>query len=491
MIPLLTRDEVRALDARAIEGGVAGLVLMENAGRGAAEAILTRFAGALDHVVCVGGPGQNGGDAWVIARHLACAGVDVRGVLVGDATKVRGDARPNLDALAHVGVPWIACAANEVSLEGATLLVDGLFGTGLDRPIEGALAELVRRLDAHPAPVVALDLPSGIDASTGAVLGVAPHAALTVTFAAHKRGLWQYPARRHVGEVVLASIGVPAPTASRAELVEDADVATLLKRRDADSHKGRAGHVLVIAGAPGKTGAALLAGHGALRGGTGLVTIGTRAPDALDAKVVELMSTLVDGEEAARDAMRGKHAAVLGPGLGLDDSTRSWVGALAISAPLPMALDADALTALAGELATLQAAPPRVLTPHPAEAARLLGIATEVVQHDRYAAATTLATQSGQVAILKGAGSVIAAPDGRLRVVSAGTPALGVAGTGDVLAGLVGALLAEGLDAFDAAWAAAHLHARAGELAAGGRDRGLLAREVADALPTALETLRG
>lgn len=490
MIPLLTREAVRALDADAIEGGVAGLVLMENAGHRAAEAIRTRFTDSLGAVLCLGGSGQNGGDAWVVARHLASAGVRVRAVLVGSTEKVGGDARPNLEALAHVGVPFVACDAHEVSLAGATLVVDGLFGTGLDRPIEGALASLIERIDAHGAPLVALDLPSGVDANTGAVLGVAPHAALTVTFAAHKRGLWQYPARRHVGEVVLASIGVPAPRSADAMLVEDDDVATLLKRREADSHKGSAGHVLVLAGAPGKTGAALLAGHGALRGGAGLVTIGTRAPDALDAKLVELMSAQVDGEDAARDAMRGKDAVVLGPGLGLDDATRTWLRALAVQAPLPMVLDADALTAFTGGLAMLQSAPTRVLTPHPAEAARLLGVTTEAVQRDRYAAAAALAARSQQVAMVKGAGSVIAAPDGRLRVISAGTPALGVAGTGDVLAGLVGALLAEGHDAFDAAWAAAHLHARAGELAAGGRDRGLLAREVADALPASLETLR-
>lgn len=490
MIPLLTRDEARALDAQAIAGGVAGLVLMENAGRGAADVIRSRFPNALGHVLCLGGPGQNGGDAWVVARHLACAGVNVRAVLVGDPTKVRGDARPNLDALAHVGVPLLSRAPDEVSLDGVTLIVDGLFGTGLDRPIEGALAGLVRRMDIHPAPIVALDLPSGVDASTGAILGVAPHAALTITFAAHKRGLWQYPARAHVGELVLASIGVPPPREATAMLVEDHDVAKLLTRRAADSHKGRAGHVLVIAGAPGKTGAALLAGHGALRGGAGLVTIGSLAPDALDAKVIELMSARVHDVGSALAALDRKDAAVLGPGLGLDHDARALAIGFAQRAPVPVAIDADALTALADDVSCLRDVPPRVLTPHPAEAARLLHTTTEAVQQDRYASARAIAERSGQVVILKGAGTVIASPDGRARVISAGTPALGVSGTGDVLAGLVAALLAEGHDAFDAAWAAAHLHARAGEHAANGRDRGLLARELADALPTTLESLR-
>lgn len=489
MIPLLTREEVRALDARAIAGGVAGLVLMENAGRGAADAILTRID-ANARVLCFGGPGQNGGDAWVVARHLACAGIAVRAVLIGDPSKVRGDARPNLDALAHVGVPLEVCAPEEVSLGDATWIVDGLFGTGLDRPIEGALAELVRRLDTHPASIVALDLPSGVDASTGAILGVAPHASFTVTFAAHKRGLWQYPGRAHVGELVLASIGVPAPRDALAMLVQDDDVAQLLPRRAPDTHKGRAGHVLVIAGAPGKTGAALLAGQGALRGGAGLVTIGSRAPDAIDAKVIELMSASVRDVASALAALDRKNAVVLGPGLGTDEDARALALGVATRASVPTAIDADALTALADDVACLRGAPPRVLTPHPAEAARLLHVTTEAVQRDRFESARSLAERCGQVVILKGAGSVIASPDGRLRVIAAGTPALGVAGTGDVLAGLVGALLAEGHDAFDSAWAAAHLHARAGERAAAGRDRGLLAREVADALPATLESLR-
>jgi NAD(P)H-hydrate epimerase len=273
-------------------------------------------------------------------------------------------------------------------------------------------------------------------------------------------------------------------------LVRDDDVAQLLPRRAPDTHKGRAGHVLVIAGAPGKTGAALLAGQGALRGGAGLVTIGSRAPDAIDAKVIELMSASVRDVASALAALDRKNAAVLGPGLGTDEDARALALGVATRASVPTAIDADALTALADDVACLRGAPPRVLTPHPAEAARLLHVTTEAVQRDRFESARSLAERCGQVVILKGAGSVIASPDGRLRVIAAGTPALGVAGTGDVLAGLVGALLAEGHDAFDSAWAAAHLHARAGERAAAGRDRGLLAREVADALPATLESLR-
>ncbi|HJL02528.1 MAG TPA: NAD(P)H-hydrate dehydratase [Polyangiaceae bacterium LLY-WYZ-15_(1-7)] len=497
MIPLLTRAAVRAVDAAAVEKGVAGLVLMENAGRGAAEALVERFPERLARVVCVGGPGQNGGDAWVVARHLRLRGHAPRAVVVAkDEAKIGGDARPNLDALRALGVEVeVVGPGLTPDLDDATLLVDGLFGTGLDRPIEGGFAELVEAMNRAAAPIVALDLPSGIDADTGRVLGVATRAALTVTFAAQKRGLHQHPGAGHAGEVRVAQIGVPLSVSSEAEapagLLEAADVAGWVAPRAADAHKGTAGHVLVVAGAPGKTGAAVLAGRGALRGGAGLVTIGTRAQAEVDAKVRELMSAPVADVQALAGESEGKAARVVGPGLGLDEAGRALAVVAGANGAMPTVLDADALTAWADEgLEGLrEAAGPRVLTPHPGEAGRLLGSDAAAVQADRYAAASEIAARSGQVTVLKGAGTIVAHPDGRLRVCGEGTPALGVAGTGDVLAGVLGALLASGLDAFDAAAAGVWLHAKAGEHAAVA-DRGLLAGEVADALPAVLAGLR-
>lgn len=482
------------------ELGIVSLVLMENAGRGATDAIYMGFGDRLERVVLVGGPGQNGGDAWVIARRLTLLGHRPLAVLVGDASRLRGDAEANWALLGKLGVETAVVSPEDAETIGdhladATLIVDGLFGTGLDRPITGGYADAITAMDAVPAPLVALDLPSGLDADTGAIFGVAPHATMTVTFAAQKRGLQQYPGVEHAGEVHVADIGIPIGGSPAASLWTRDDLGALITPRANDAHKGTAGHLLVIGGAPGKTGAAVLAGRAAFRAGAGLVTIGARADAraALEEKVIELMTTALPdrvGEAAVESLCEGKRAVVLGPGMGLDDLGRAWARAFALHAPVPTVIDADGLTNLAEDgLASLQtAAAPRILTPHPGEAARLLGRSTTDIQADRYAAADALSKQSGQVVILKGARSIVAEA-GTLRVCAEGTPALGVAGTGDVLSGLVGAL-ALTLAPIDAAIAGALLHALAGAAASVG-DRGLIASEVADVVPSLLAGLPG
>jgi NAD(P)H-hydrate epimerase len=372
------------------------------------------------------------------------------------------------------------------------VLVDGVFGTGLERPIEGGRAEALARLATCGVPSFALDLPSGVDADEGTVLGVAWPASVTATFGAHKRGLHQHPGAALAGEVVVVSLGVPVPSPSRTVLLEASDLVPWVPARAAHTHKGMAGHVTVFGGSPGRTGAALLAGLGAMRSGAGLVTLAPRGNvrAALDAKVVELMTTeipeaLEAGIRAALTEAEGRSSCVVGPGLGLDSTARSYALRLALGLPVPTVLDADALTALGSDVHTLRAARgTRVLTPHPGEAARLLGCSASDVQAGRHHAAETLAARCGQVVVLKGAGTIIASPDGRVAVSRAGTPALGVAGTGDVLAGVVASMLVS-LPPFEAACAAVLAHGRAGEMAAE-FDRGLLAREVADALPRAL-----
>ncbi|MEM9072313.1 MAG: NAD(P)H-hydrate dehydratase [Myxococcota bacterium] len=476
MKPLLTRAASRALDADAIAAGVAGLVLMENAGRGAADVIAATHLEGRVVVVC--GPGQNGGDGWVVARHLQLAGVSVEAVLIGDESRIRGDARPNLDAWRALG----GSVSSELNLDGATLIVDALFGTGLARTVEGAFAEAVEAINQCGAPVVALDLPSGVDADTGEVLGRAVRATQTVTFGARKRGLYQHPGREYAGEIFLAHIGVAPPRSAPCGLLSDADAATILKVRGPSDHKGTAGHVLVVAGANATAGASELSVRGAFRAGAGKVTLAGARSCLLEAMT---LASRTSADILA--ALETKQSLVLGPGLGLGDEERELTLRLSVEAPVPTVLDADALTHLVGNLGAIQGAPPRVLTPHPGEAARLLETSTREVQRDRYRAAATLADATGQVVILKGAGSIVASPAGVLRVCDAGTPALGVAGSGDVLAGMVGALLAQH-DSFDAAVAATHWHARAGERAAS--DRGLLAHEIADALPATLESMR-
>ncbi len=493
---LFTREESRDVDRAAMnEIGIVSLVLMENAGRGATDAICELFADRLGRVVLVGGPGQNGGDAWVIARRLTLLGHRPLAVLVGDASRLRGDARTNWTLLGKLGIETAEIAPDHAQsigehLADATLIVDGLFGTGLDRPISGGYANAITAMDAAAAPLVALDLPSGLDADTGAIFGVAPHAALTVAFAGQKRGLHQYPGVEYAGEVRLADIGIPVGASPAASLWTRDDLSALIATRAQDAHKGTNGHLLVIGGAPGKTGAAVLAGRAAFRAGAGLVTIGARvdARAALEEKVIELMTTALPervDQSTVESLCQGKRAVVLGPGLGLDDLGRAWTRAFALHAPVPTVIDADGLTNVAqdGLSALKSAAAPRILTPHPGEAARLLGQATADVQADRYAAADELAKKSGQIVILKGARSIVAGADD-LRVCAEGTPALSVAGTGDVLSGVIGALVLT-LSPIDAAIAGALLHALAGvEVSVG--DRGLIASEVADAVPAVL-----
>jgi NAD(P)H-hydrate epimerase len=504
VIPLVTRSTARALDVDAVERlALPSLVLMENAGRGAYDVIRAEYPKALSRVAIIGGTGQNGGDAWVIARHLSNAGFTPRCVLVGDRSKVRGDAAINLQTLEKLGVAVASLTDTpddrsplEAALRDATLIIDGLFGTGLDRDVTGLYAAAIKRLNDALPPRIALDIPSGIDADSGKVLGVAIQASHTVTFASHKLGLHQHPGAHFAGQVHCVSIGVPATASSAWSLLEASDIATWLPPRKADAHKGTGGHVLVIAGAPGRTGAAVLSGLGALRSGAGLVTLCPRAgaQSALDGKVIELMTadmpaSLPSAIAAVHTELANKHAAVLGPGIGLDADARQLVRRLAIEIEKPCVLDADALTAIGTDLVDLQKAKaPRVLTPHPAEAARLLGISTAEVQADRYAAVARLAAVSGQCAVLKGARTLVAHPDGRGHVCPLDVPALAVAGTGDVLTGVIAALL-PGLSAFEAASAGVFLHARAGALAARG-DRGLFAHEVADAVPLALTACR-
>lgn len=497
---LFTREESRDVDRAAIENlGIVSLVLMENAGRGATDAILARFGAHLGHVVLVGGPGQNGGDAWVIARRLTLLGHAPVAILIGDASRLRGDAKANWELLAKLGVDAIELSSDEAAklpelLSSASLIVDGLFGTGLDRPIEGGYAEAIRAVESAPGPVVALDLPSGLDANTGAILGVAAHADLTVTFAGLKRGLHQYPGVEFAGELRVADIGVPQPKPGGASVWTGGDLRALIAPRAGDAHKGTNGHLLVVGGAPGKTGAAILAGRAAFRAGAGLVTIGAR-PDALNTleeKVIELMTTELPARatQASVEVLcEGKRAVVLGPGLGLDEIGKAWTLALARYVPVPMVIDADAITNLADEgVESLRdAAAPRILTPHPGEAGRLLGCSSAEVQADRYAATEGIVQRSGQVVILKGARSIVGVQD-ELRVCAEGTPALGVAGTGDVLSGVVGAL-AMTLQPVDAAISGALLHALAGIEASVG-DSGLIASEVADAVPLVLERSR-
>lgn len=481
---------------------------MENAGRGAAEEILCRFAGCLRAPLVLGGVGQNGGDGWVVARQLLAHGVQPTVALWGDESAMRGDAVDNWRRLGQLGVVRHAYGPDDIDallreVAKASLIIDAVFGIGLSRTVDAPTARLFEIVSAAEAPCVALDVPSGVDADNGQVRGSAVRADLTLTFAAAKRGLYQYPAAERAGEIVVVSLGVPLPKASGLApttwLWSVADARELLPQRAADEHKGSAGHLLVIAGSSGAVGrpshhgAAKLAGLGGLRAGAGVVTVATRdAASTVWSATPELMvATLSESVPAALEQVSllclGKRAAVLGPGLGTDVVGGELARRLAVDLPVSTVLDADALTALAaaGGLESLRDAQARrVLTPHPGEAAKLLGHSVAFVQGDRFGAARQMAERSGQIVVLKGAGTLIAEPGGEVRVCGGSNPALASAGTGDVLAGIIGAQLLR-VGPFEAASLGVMLHALAAGVVASG-DRGYLAHEVANAVPEAI-----
>ena len=487
---LVTAAEMRALDRETIETvGVPGVVLMEAAGRGVVDVIARNYAQHARAVLFCG-PGNNGGDGFVIARHLANRGVDVIVGLVGERDKIKGDARIHFDACAKSSVRIFE--ADKAPLHRNDLVVDAIFGTGLQRAVgAGPARDAIARMRAHRGPVVAVDVPSGLDADKG-IIGPCVRADHTVTFAFAKIGLAGAEEQAVVGTLHVVDIGIPERLARergvKAQLLDDA-ILEPLRARPRSGHKGTHGHVLVVAGSRGKTGAALLCGTAVLRAGAGLCTVAMPADAAavVEGRVPELM---IEAVGDVQSLMIGKKSAAVGPGIARDDGARDCLRALATS-ELPLVVDADALNAIAADKALLpRRGSPTVLTPHPGEAARLLGATPGAVQEDRVGAARAIADKFGAVCVLKGARSVIASPDGRLAINPTGNPGLGTAGTGDVLTGVVAAALARThgddgrVDPFLAACSAVYLHGAAGDCAAAARSQtGLLASDVLDALP--------
>ena len=496
MRPLVTAAEMRAMDRETIDGlGIPAALLMEHAGRAVAAAVQAR-ARPHAHVVVVCGSGNNGGDGFACARWLRERGFDARVVLAKGRPKPGGEAALHLGIYERMGGP----VGETLDLGGADVIVDALLGTGLASPVGGALADAIAAVNRAGALRLAVDLPSGLDADTGAVLGVAVAADVTVTLACAKVGLVSHPGCERAGELVVADIGIPARLAAgaRALLFEEADAAALVPHRTLGGHKGTFGHVVVAAGSAGKVGAALLATSGALRAGAGLVTLATppAAAAAVLGRIPEAMHAVFDPEAADADAalaqlLDGKRALAWGPGMPTSDAAGRTLRRLAVSVELPLVLDADGLNHLGREVASLKAARgPRILTPHPGEAARLLGKDTAAVQADRVAAARTLAATSGAVVVLKGARTVVAAPDGVATINPTGNPGMGTGGTGDVLSGVLGALLAQGLAPLDAARLGVYLHGLAGDRAARSHGPiGLVAGDVAAELPAAFASL--
>jgi hydroxyethylthiazole kinase-like uncharacterized protein yjeF len=518
VIPVLTGDEMRRADRRTIEEvGLPGVVLMENAGAAVARVVGDRFPSAR-RIAVLCGRGNNGGDGFVVARRL---GDRAEALLLGPEDGVLGDARTHLLACRRSGgrvavvedaEAWGRAVAR---LDEADLIVDALLGTGLRSAPSGLAAEAIaaigRRFGAG-VPVVAVDMPSGLSSDAGTVDWPAACATVTVTFAAPKRGHVLPPACHLVGDLVVAEIGISAESLASSKpslfLLDDTDAAGAFPLRRRDAHKGDFGHLLVVAGSVGKTGAAVLSASGALRAGAGLVTVATPEPclTFVGAARPEAMTEPLPATPRGGLAESGlarllelagqRDAVVLGPGLGQDPATRALVRAFAGQCPVPMVIDADGLNALAAKgdepsgLAALRREIPTVLTPHPGEMARLAGSRTSEVQRDRPGIAVTLARQTGVVVVLKGERTLVAEPEGRAAVSAAGNPGMATGGTGDVLAGVVGSLLARH-GALLAATAAVVVHGRAGDLAARARgEEGMTAVDVVEALPEAIESVR-
>jgi hydroxyethylthiazole kinase-like uncharacterized protein yjeF len=479
---LLTPRQMGEVDRLTIAGGVAGTVLMENAGGAVADAISRRFQPRPVAVLC--GPGNNGGDGFVVARVLAERGWPVRLALLGDRAALKGDA-----ALAAARWPDKAEALGIGVLDDVGLVVDALFGAGLTRPIEGLAAEIIAAVGERDVPVVAVDIPSGIDGASGEVRGVAPKAALTVTFFRRKPGHLLMPGRAYCGETVVAPIGIEGAVLDRIAPDTAANHPSWWLDRfpcpDAAGHKYSRGHALVAGGAL-MTGAARLAARGSARIGAGLVTVA--APEAafpiyaaaLTGVIVQPVAGLNDFEALLADTRR--NAVLIGPGAGLDAETRDKALAILATGKATV-LDADALTVCAEDPAALFAAirGPCVMTPHEGEFVRLFDL-----QGSKLDRAQRAAQQSGAVIVLKGSDTVIAAPDGRAAINENAPPTLATAGSGDVLAGIVLGLLAQGMPPFEAAAAAVWLHGEAARRFGAG----LVAEDLTEMLPAVLSDLK-
>ncbi len=503
---ILNAEQMRNIDRRTIERfGVPSIVLMENAAIAVVDAIFAHYPDC-DRVAIVCGTGANGGDGFAVARHLENRAVVPVLVVVGDRASIKGDAETNLLVCERLGIPIYGIKGAEDVETGlahaadADLIVDALFGTGLNRAPSGLHADVIRGMAELRLPVLAIDLPSGANASSGEPFEPCVQAEVTVTFAAPKLCHIFEPAALYCGEVIVADISIPdvavEEEAVSLALITPKDVQPHVAPRLAATHKGTYGHVGVIAGSPGRSGAAVMCARGAIRTGAGLVTVMTDPDTARLVHAGSIESMTYSGAAGSQPAelqefLRNKSAVLIGPGLPDDDASYANVRAMVAAIGLPMIIDASALNALRPTDVNPHAVP-RVITPHPGELARILGSDTKSIQGDRIGAAAGAARACNCVVVLKGYQTLVAEPDGHVWVNPTGNPGMASGGTGDVLAGMIAALLARDTDPLDAACAAVYLHGLAGDLLKEEiGDTGLAAMDLADRIPKAIQRVRG
>lgn len=508
--------EMRRIDHRTITVyHVPGIVLMENAGLQLMHFLQEHMSELTKrHVTIVTGRGNNGGDGFILARHLWHRGVQTCVLMLTARRQLRGDTRRACEMARAYGVPMVHCATTATWRRASSVLrhtdivVDAILGTGLNKAPTGLYAEAIDTLNTLGKPIVAVDIPSGLSADDGQGPGVYIQATHTVTFALPKRGLLLPPAAAAVGTLHVVDIGIPALAVAAEDiqvtLLEAAHIRLGLPQRHLDAHKGSHGHVLVVAGSHGKTGAGVLTSQAALRAGAGLVTwaMPTSLAHTMASNTVEVMLLPVPDSinlgsmtpaalPTLTQFLTRTHALVLGPGLGTAPETVACVRALLPHVRVPMVIDADGLNCLLGALELLAECPaPVILTPHPGEMARLLGTDTTTVQQQRLDIACAFAQQYGVYVVLKGAYTVIYAPDGRRWINPTGNPAMATAGTGDVLAGVVGAMLGQGLTPLQAAQCGVYVHGLAGDRVRHRLGvRGLIASDILVELPYALQAI--
>ena len=500
---ILTADQMKRIDRRATERfGIPSIVLMENAATAVVDAIFAHYP-ECDRVAVICGIGANGGDGFAIARHLENRGVVPVILIAGDRAKYSGDALTNLTICERLGIPMydVMTSVDEALAHAADadVIVDAIFGTGLNRAPEGIYAELIREIAELRLPVIAVDLPSGANASSPVPFEPCLNAEVTVTFAAPKLCHVFQPAASYCGEVIVADISIPDAALQDENvtlaLITPRDLQPLVAPRLSSTHKGTYGHLAVVAGSPGRSGAAVMCARGAIRTGAGLVTVVTDPETAklVHAGSIESMTYEWTGEGACPTPFLDKKSALLiGPGLADDETSYARVRDLLGSIDLPTIIDASALNAFASRAGELNPQKrPRVITPHPGELARLLGRTTTEINDDRITAARDAARITNCIVVLKGFQTLITDPEGQVRVNPTGNPGMASGGMGDVLAGIIGALLARDVDPFEAACCGVYLHGLAGDILKEEMgDTGLAATDLAERVPLAIQRLR-
>lgn len=502
---IVTSEQMKNIDRRATERfGIPSLVLMENAAIAVVDAIFEHYP-ETERAAIFCGVGANGGDGLAVARHLENRGVVPVVIVVGDRAKFSGDARVNLTICERLNVPMLDVVDGDslsealVRAADADVVVDALFGTGLNRAPGGVHAEVIRSINELALPIVAVDLPSGANASSATPFDPCVQADVTVTFAAPKLCHVFEPAAMQCGEIIVADISIPSAAVGdenvTLSLTTPADVRPHLAARLADTHKGTYGHVAVVAGSLGRSGAAVMCARGAIRTGAGLVTVVTDVDAAalVNAGSIESMTFPVVAMERAvlpqiLEFLKKKDAVLVGPGLRDTDDSYAFVRELVAQIERPLVIDASGLNAFAGRASEVRAS---IVTPHPGEMARLLGRSTKEINDDRVEAAREAARVCNCVVVLKGHHTLVADPEGHVNVNPTGNPGMASGGMGDVLAGMTVALLGRGLDPFDAACTAVYLHGYTGDLLAEEMgDTGLAAMDLAERIPAAIQKLR-